>query len=64
MTVFRVRSIFFEPLMGFTNNSVLMSSMMSRCVVRIYTCTYMYGIALKCHNLLNFSQHKTLHVGF
>ena len=31
-----VRSIFFEPLVGFTNNSAQMSSMMSRCALRMF----------------------------
>jgi len=33
MNVFRVRSISFEPLVGFTNNFAHMSSMMRRCAV-------------------------------
>jgi len=33
MTVFRVSSISFEPLVGFTNNFAQMSSMMRRCAV-------------------------------
>ena len=33
MTVFRVRSISFEPMEGFTNNFAQMSSMMRRCAV-------------------------------
>ena len=36
MTVFRVRSISFEPLVGFTNNFVQMSSMMRRCAVPMF----------------------------
>jgi len=33
MTVFRVRSICFEPMVWFTNNFAQMSSMMRRCAV-------------------------------
>ena len=36
MTVFRVRSISFEPLVGFTNNFAQMSSMMRRCAVSMF----------------------------
>jgi len=36
MTVFRVRSISFEPLVGLTNNTAQMSSMMSSCAVRMF----------------------------
>jgi hypothetical protein len=36
MTVFRVRSISFEPLVGFTNNSAHMSSMMRRFAVPMF----------------------------
>jgi len=36
MTVFRVRSISFEPLMGFTNYCAYMSAMMGRCAVPMY----------------------------
>jgi len=36
MTVFRVRSISFEPLVGFTNNLAQMSSMMRQCAVPIF----------------------------
>ena len=36
MTVFRIRSIPFEPLLGFTNYSAQMLSMMSRCAVRMF----------------------------
>ena len=36
MTVFRVRSISFEPLVGFTNNFAQMSSMMRRCAVPMF----------------------------
>jgi len=36
MTVFRVHSISFEPLVGFTNNFAQMSSMMIRCAVCIF----------------------------
>jgi len=32
----RVRSISIEPQVGFTNNSAQMSSMMSRCAVRMF----------------------------
>jgi len=37
MTVFRVRSISFEPLVGFTNNFAQMSSMMRRCAGLCFT---------------------------
>jgi len=36
LTVFRVRSISFEPLVGFTNNFALMTSMMRRCAVPMF----------------------------
>ena len=36
MTVFRVRSISFEPKEGFTNNFAQMSSMMRRCAVPLF----------------------------
>jgi len=36
MTVFRVHSISFEPLVGFTNNFAQMSSMMRRCAVLMF----------------------------
>ena len=36
MTVFRVRAVSFEPLVGFTNNFAQMSSMMGRCAVPMY----------------------------
>jgi len=36
MTVFRVRSISFEPLVAFTNNFAQMSSMMRRCAVPMF----------------------------
>jgi len=36
MTVSRVCSIPFEPLVGFTNNFAQMSSMMRRCAVPIF----------------------------
>ena len=36
MTVFRVRSISFEPIGGFTNIFVQMSSMMRRCAVPMF----------------------------
>ena len=36
MTVFRVRSISFEPLVGFKNNFAQMSSMMRRCAVPMF----------------------------
>jgi len=36
MTVFCVRSIYFEPLVGFTNNSAQRSSMISRCALRMF----------------------------
>ena len=36
MTVFRVRSISFEPLVGFTNNFAQKSSMMRRCAVPMF----------------------------
>jgi len=36
MTVFRVRSISFEPLVGFTNNFAQMSSTMRRCAVPMF----------------------------
>jgi len=36
MTVFRVHSISFEPLVGFTNNFAQMSSMMGRCAVPMF----------------------------
>jgi len=36
MTVFRVRSISFEPLVGFTNDFAQMSSMMRRCAVSMF----------------------------
>jgi len=36
MTVFRVCSISFEPLVGFTNNFAQMSSMMRRCAVPMF----------------------------
>jgi len=36
MTVYRVRSISFEPLVGFSNNSAQMSCMMSRCAVPLF----------------------------
>jgi len=36
MTVFRVRSISFEPLVGFANNFAQMSSMMRRCAVPMF----------------------------
>ena len=36
MTVFRVRSISFEPLVGFTNNFAQMSSMMRQCAVPMF----------------------------
>jgi len=36
MTVFRVRSISFEPLVGFTNNFAQMSSMMRRCALPMF----------------------------
>jgi len=36
MTVFHVRSISFEPLVGFTNNFAQMSSMMRRCLVLMF----------------------------
>ena len=36
MTVFRVRSISFEPLVGFTNNFAQMSSMMRRCAMHMF----------------------------
>jgi len=36
MTVFRVRSISCEPLVGFTNNFAQMSSMMRRCAVSLF----------------------------
>jgi len=36
MTVFYVYSIYFEPLVGFTNNSEQISIMMSRCPLRIF----------------------------
>ena len=36
MTVFRVRSISFEPLVGFTNNVAQMSSMMRQCAVPMF----------------------------
>jgi len=36
MTVFRVRLISFEPLVGITNNFAQMSSMMRRCAVPMF----------------------------
>ena len=36
MTVFRVHSRSFEPLVGFTNNFAQMSSMMRRCAVLMF----------------------------
>ena len=36
MTVFRVRYISFEPLVGFTNNFAQMSSMMRQCAVPMF----------------------------
>jgi len=36
MTVFRIRSISFEPLVGFTNNFAQMSIMMRRCAVSMF----------------------------
>jgi len=36
MTVFRVRSISFEPLVGFTNNFAQMSNMIGRCAVPMF----------------------------
>ena len=36
LTVFRVRSISFEPLVGFTNNFTQMSSMIKRCAVPMF----------------------------
>ena len=36
MTVFHVRSISFDPLVGFTNNFAQMSSMMRRCAVLMF----------------------------
>jgi len=36
MTVFRVRSISFELLVGFTNNFAQMSSMMRQCTVPMF----------------------------
>jgi len=36
MTVFGVRSRYFEPLVGFTNNFAQMSSMMRRCAVPMF----------------------------
>jgi len=36
MIVFHVRSISFEPLVGFTNNFAQMSSMMRRCAVSMF----------------------------
>jgi len=36
MTLFHVGSISFEPLMGFTNNYVHMSSMISLCAVCMF----------------------------
>jgi len=36
MTVFRVRSISFEPLVGFSNNFAQMSSMIGRCAVPMF----------------------------
>jgi len=36
MTVFRVRSISFEPLVGFTNNLPEMLAMMRRCAVPMF----------------------------
>jgi len=36
MTVFRVCSISFEPLVGFTNNFVQMSDMMRRCAGQMF----------------------------
>jgi len=36
MPLFRVRSISFEPLLGFSNNSAQMSSMMRQCAVRLF----------------------------
>jgi len=35
-TVFHVRYISFEPLVGFTNNFAQMSSMMRRCTVLMF----------------------------
>ena len=36
MIVFRVRSISFEALVGFSNNSAQMSSMMKQCAVQMF----------------------------
>jgi len=36
MTVFRVRAVSFEPLVGFTNNFAQMSSMIRRCAVLMF----------------------------
>jgi len=36
MTVFCVRSLSFEPLVGLTNNFAQMSSMMRRCAVPMF----------------------------
>jgi len=36
MTVFRVRSISFEPLVGFTNYFAQMSAMMGRCAMPMF----------------------------
>jgi len=36
MTVFRVRSLSFEPLVGFTNYFAQMSAMMGRCAVLMF----------------------------
>ena len=36
MTVFRVRSLSFEPLVGFTNNFPEMLAMITRCTVPMF----------------------------
>jgi len=36
MTVFRVRSVSFEPLVGLTNYCAQMSGMMGRCAVPMF----------------------------
>jgi len=44
MTVFRVRSISFEPLMGFTNIFAQMSRMMLRSQLKIEHCMTVFGV--------------------
>jgi len=48
MTVFRLRSISLEPLVGFTNNFAQLSSMMSRCAVPMFD---QGGVKVKGQNL-------------